>query len=202
VDIISHGLWAGAAGEWLRRRSNRTEKTVAWTVAFGVAPDLVWVVPVTAWSLFQPDPWRIVSEYIMATPGNEPQLPAMVNAVTHHAHCFMHSAIIALVATALARWLKPALLIPLTGWWLHIAIDVPTHSSDYYAVPFLYPITYEGVDGVAWTTPWLLVLNYAVLGLIYWLLIRSRKVRAISGQVSSGLIAVKDRAAESGNIGS
>ena len=200
MDIISHGLWAGAAGEWLRRGSNRTGKTVAWTVAFGVAPDLIWLVPVTAWSLFQPEPWRIVSEYIMATPANEPQLPAMVNAVTHHAHCFMHSAIIALLVTTLAWWLRPTLLIPLIGWWLHIAIDVPTHSSDYYAVPFLYPITYEGVDGVAWTTPWLLALNYAVLGLVYWLLVRSRRVRPALGQVSGGLTVVKDGAEGSGKI--
>ena len=149
---------------------------MAWTVVLGTAPDLISLLPVIAWSVVQPESWRLLSEYILATPGTEPRLPALVDTLSHHAHCIMHSAIIALVVTALAWRFKPALLVPLAGWWLHIATDVLTHSSEYYAVPFLYPITYWGVDGVAWTTPWLLVLNYGVLGLIYWMLVRSRRV--------------------------
>jgi hypothetical protein len=177
MDIVAHGLWAGAAGEWLRRRSDRSRRTVAWTVVLGTVPDLISLLPVIAWSVFQPEPWRLLSDYVMATPGAEPPLPALVDTLSHHAHCIMHSAIIALGVTVLAWRFEPALLVPLVGWWLHIATDVPTHSSDYYAVPFLYPFTYWGVDGVAWKTPWLLVSNYAALALVYyWMLVRSRRV--------------------------
>jgi hypothetical protein len=34
----------------------------------------------------------------------------------------------------------------------------------------LYPITRQGFDGVAWNTPWFIVLNYAALVATYlWL---------------------------------
>ena len=56
------------------------------------------------------------------------------------------------------------------GWWLHIAIDIPTHSAKYYAVPILYPFTNRGFDGLAWTTPWFLALNYLALAAVWiWL---------------------------------
>jgi hypothetical protein len=54
-------------------------------------------------------------------------------------------------------------------------IDVFTHSAYYYAVPVLYPFTERGFDGIAWTTPWFMVLNYAALVLVgAWALVRRR----------------------------
>jgi len=47
-------------------------------------------------------------------------------------------------------------------------IDVFTHSTDYYPSKVLYPITQRGFDGLAWNTPWFLVLNYAVLCAFGW----------------------------------
>jgi hypothetical protein len=52
---------------------------------------------------------------------------------------------------------------PLLGWWSHIVIDIFTHSADFYAAPVLYPITQRGFDGIAWNTPWFMVLNYVAL---------------------------------------
>ena len=167
MDVVAHGLWAGAAGEWIRRRTGQDGRLVGWTVAFGIAPDVVQFVPVAAWSLSLPDPAQFLSAYIFATPGNEPALPPLIHQLSHHAHCALHSIVVAGIVTALAWWLRPALLLALPGWWLHIAIDMPTHSADYYAVPFLYPFSTIAVDGVAWTSPWMLGLNYALLLLAY-----------------------------------
>ncbi len=56
------------------------------------------------------------------------------------------------------------------GWWSHIVIDVFTHSADVYPPPVRYPITLRGFDGLAWNTPWFMVVNYAALGVIgLWL---------------------------------
>ena len=170
MDIVSHGLWAGAAAELLRRQSARRAGVVAGAVVLGMAPDVVSVLPVMGWAFFQSNPFGLVYSYIAATPGNEPALPTTVTMLAHHSHCLMHSAVVALFVAWLAWWLRPSLLIPLVGWWLHIAVDIPTHSNDYYAVPFLYPFTYWGVDGIAWTTPWLLGVDYVALALVYWAL--------------------------------
>ncbi len=80
-----------------------------------------------------------------------------------------HSDLLALCVTAASwRW-RAKLGLPLAGWWSHILIDVFTHSSDYYASPVLYPLSYEGFDGLAWNTPWFMMANYAALiGLAWW----------------------------------
>jgi membrane-bound metal-dependent hydrolase YbcI (DUF457 family) len=88
----------------------------------------------------------------------------------------MHSAPVAAIVTALAWGVRRAFWLPLLGWWSHIAIDVFTHSADYYAVPVLYPFTERGFDGIAWTTPWFMVLNYVALVLVGTsLLVRRRR---------------------------
>lgn len=49
-------------------------------------------------------------------------------------------------------------------------------------MPFLYPITYWGVDGIAWTQPWLLALNYLALAGAYLWLWRRRSAKLRGGQ--------------------
>ena len=72
-----------------------------------------------------------------------------------------------LLSLLLWPWRK-MLWLPLCGWWLHIVIDVFTHSAEFYAAPVLYPITREGFDGIAWNTPWFMLLNYTALLLGWW----------------------------------
>ena len=60
-------------------------------------------------------------------------------------------------------------------WWLHIVIDVFTHSVDFYPSPVLYPFTQRGFDGLAWNTPWFMLANYVALaGVGLWLLWRRK----------------------------
>ena len=65
----------------------------------------------------------------------------------------------------------------LFGWLLHILIDIPTHSFNYYATRFLWPISDFRVDGIAWWTPWFWVSTYAALDVIYVGLWRKRSLR-------------------------
>lgn len=164
MDLLSHVSWAGAAAEALRRRDpSSSGSPVPAAMALGAAPDLGQLLPVAAWSLGQDDPLQVVRQFIAAQPGGEPAMPALVSLISHHLHCIGHSAVIAAVVAFVVWRLRGRSWIPLVGWWLHIAVDVPTHSSDFYAVPFLYPFTYWGFDGVAWTNPWVLAVNYAAL---------------------------------------
>ena len=173
MDVISHGLWAGAAGVALRRRRGGSRRVVAATVMLGILPDLLQVVPTLLYGATLPDPFAFVHSHITAVPGAEPPMPPAVHAWSHHLHCVMHSVVVAGLATLVALRAWRAALPPLVGWWLHIALDVPTHSSDYYPVPLFYPLTYWGFDGVDWTTPWVLALNYAALVAAFaWLWVR------------------------------
>lgn len=170
MDALAHALWAGAGLVALHRRRRVARTTAALTLTLAVLPDAVHMLPVAAWALGSGS-WAAWLGFALATPTTEPALPAWVALWSHHLHCVLHSAVVAGGVTALLWAVRRAFWLPLAGWWSHIVIDVFTHSADYYPVPVLYPVTYAGFDGIAWNTPWFMVLNYsalAVTGLALW----------------------------------
>jgi hypothetical protein len=179
MDILAHALWAGAGVALARRRWPVSTRTAAVTIGLAVAPDVPHLLPIVGWSAFGTGTAAAVSGYAYAIPGREPALPTTIELVSHHLHCVTHSAIIAALVTLLIWASTRRLWIPLLGWWSHIVIDVFTHSADYYPSPVLYPLTRTGFDGVAWNTPWFMVLNYAALAATYlWLWHAWRGARA------------------------
>lgn len=173
MDVLAHGLWGAAVAEVVRRERGGTRAQVALAAAVGMAPDVGQFLPVAAWFLAHGNPGAIL-EFARATPGAEPSMPGAVIATSHHLHCIFHSAPIA-ITMSLATWrLLGRLWLPIVGWWSHIALDVPTHSGEYYAVPVFYPFTYWGFDGVAWTNPWVMGIGYAALAVVYAWLWRTR----------------------------
>ena len=144
-------------------------------MALAALPDVFQMLPVLLWALLGGGTVEAIQAFAISIPGQEPVLPPLVSLISHTLHCTSHSALFAGLVTLAAWRFKPMLLIPLLGWWLHIVIDVFTHSADYYASPVLYPITERGFDGIAWITPWFMVVNYLALGLVGLLLFRSRK---------------------------
>lgn len=175
MDIVAHALWAGIGVALLRRRRPISPAVAVATVGLAAVPDVLHLLPIGFWWALGDGPWSTLWSYAVAVPGREPALPILVNALSHHLHCIMHSAIVAGVVTLLAWSLRRLVWIPLMGWWSHILIDVFTHSTDYYPSPVLYPITQRGFDGIAWNAPWFMVLNYLALGLVGIWLVRSRR---------------------------
>jgi LexA-binding, inner membrane-associated putative hydrolase len=170
VDIVAHTLWAAAGATALHRRQALTRRTVAATLVLAALPDVLQLLPVVGWWLLADGSFAALQSYAVALPGQEPGLPPGVQFWSHHLHCVMHSAPIAALVTGTLWAARRAFWTPLWGWWSHIVIDVFTHSADYYAVPVLYPFTERGFDGIAWTTPWFMALNYALLASVgLWL---------------------------------
>jgi hypothetical protein len=176
MDIVAHTLWAGVGVALLRRRRPVPALTVATTMGMAALPDVMHLLPIVFWWVFGDGTWAVVRAYASALPGQEPTLPPLVGLLSHHLHCVMHSAVVAGVVTLISWAVLRSLWIPLLGWWLHIVIDVFTHSADFYPSPVLYPFTQRGFDGVAWNLPWMLALNYATLGVAAWWVLRSSKV--------------------------
>ena len=171
MDILTHALWAGASATLARRYLPITPAVVVSTVVLALLPDVFHLLPIIGWWVFADGSFNAVWAYAIAVPGQLPVLPEMVEIWSHHLHCIAHSAIVAGVVTSLVWTVRRALWIPLLGWWSHILIDIFTHSADYFPSPVLYPITERGFDGLAWNTPWFMVVNYTVLavtGLWLW----------------------------------
>lgn len=173
--MLAHALWAGAGLTALGRRRAMTRKTVAWGVALAIVPDVVHTLPLVIAALTGAMPWHAWLTYAFAQPGGEPHMPAWVGLWSHHLHCVMHSAVVATGVTLVCRVVWGIFWLPLLGWWSHIVIDVFTHSVDYYAVPVFYPFAYWGFDGIAWTTPWFMALNYLALAMVFLILVRTRR---------------------------
>lgn len=170
MDIVAHSLWVGMGAVAAARRWPVSATQASAAVVLAALPDIAHLIPIALWVIVSDGTWPAIRSYAFATPGTEPWLPAGVQFWSHTLHCVLHSAIVAAVVTAVAwRWWRGA-LVPLVGWWAHIVIDVFTHSNEYYPSPVLYPITNRGFDGIAWTTPWFMVLNYAALAAVgLWL---------------------------------
>ncbi|MDZ4280790.1 MAG: hypothetical protein U1C04_08450 [Hydrogenophaga sp.] len=175
IDIAAHALWAGAGVVLLARHRPLPVAIGVATVALAVLPDLMHMLPVAAWTMFN----GLLAEfmtYVRALPERVQPLPESVELWSHHLHCMFHSGVIATVVT-LTVWLRTRRFwLPLAGWWSHILIDVLTHSDDFFPSPVLYPLTYRGFDGVAWNAPWFVVANYSALVIVWgWLLVTRRK---------------------------
>jgi len=176
MDILAHSMWAGAGVALLGRRMPVSRRTSATTITLAALPDVFQMLPLLVWWTLGGGTFAAVRAFAIALPGQEPILPTAVLFASHHLHCMAHSAIVASVVTLLVWRLRRALWIPLLGWWSHIVIDVFTHSADYYASPVLYPFTQRGFDGIAWNTPWFMVLNYVALVAVgLWLFLSARQ---------------------------
>jgi len=84
-----------------------------------------------------------------------------------HAYNVTHSLVV-WAATFFLLWLTtkhPPWL--LGAWLLHIVCDIPTHTESYFPTPFLWPLPTPFVDGIPWSTPWLMAVNCATMVLVY-----------------------------------
>jgi len=164
MDLVAHGLWAGIGVALARRHRPIAPRTAAATITLAVAPDLVQLLPLLG-RVFTSGEVGVLLAYASALPEREPALSPTVAFWTHHLHCVMHSGVVAAAVTLIVWAGLRSLWLPLLGWWSHIVIDVFTHSADFYPSPVLYPFTQAGFDGVAWNTPWFMVVNYVAIGL-------------------------------------
>lgn len=146
-----------------------------------VVPDLAHSLPVLAWVAAGDGTWAQGLAYAWATPSTEPVLPQWVRLWSHHLHCTTHSVLVAAAVTVVCWPWRRVMWLPLVGWWLHIVIDVFSHSTEFYPVPLFYPITQRGFGMVAWNTPWFAALNYgALVAVTIWLWLTRRKGADVS----------------------
>lgn len=174
MDILAHGLWAGAAAQVLLRRGRPVRIRAA--VAWGIAPDLAAFGPLLAVLLV-----GLVHGDLTWTQFADPESIARstrdghsVFRLTSTLYDLTHSAPIFLTAFAAAWGWGGAARWEICTWGLHILLDVPTHTRHFYPTPFLWPVSRSTVDGVSWTAPWALAVNYATLAVVWtWLMRRS-----------------------------
>jgi len=163
MDILAHGLWSGAV--------YNTSKRLWWAVFFGVAPDLfsfgLFFLQMILGIVPRPDFSRA-----------EPPDPSLVPSYIHSLYNVTHSLVIFLIVFGIIWLVRRRPFWEFGAWGLHILIDIPTHTSQFFPTPFLFPFSSFHIDGISWSAPWFMILNYASIVAIYALIIY--KKRAIS----------------------
>ena len=185
MDIFSHGLWAGAAAKAVNKSSGIVGKIkrplkVWHMVLWGVFPDLFAFTLPFIWMF-----WSVAFGGLNFSdfPRSETVEPAVrdtlpVFQIASGLYNIGHSLIVFIVIFGLAAILLRSKLrrIPweMSGWLLHILIDIPTHSYRFYPTPFLWPISEWKFNGFSWGVPWFIILNYSAIILAYWFLRRKK----------------------------
>ncbi|OHA01763.1 MAG: hypothetical protein A3C11_00195 [Candidatus Sungbacteria bacterium RIFCSPHIGHO2_02_FULL_49_12] len=162
MDIVAHALWSGAI---------YNKKRVWWAVFFGVAPDLFSFGIFTVGRLLS---GRLFSPAIVY--GDIPR-HLVVPTYVHALYDVTHSVLIWAVLFSIGWFYFQRIPWEFTAWALHIVIDIPTHSLEFFPTPFLWPLPQPFfIDGTSWATPWFLVLNYAAIAGVY-ICVYVRKLR-------------------------
>ncbi|QGU00399.1 hypothetical protein SYNTR_1805 [Candidatus Syntrophocurvum alkaliphilum] len=158
-DVISHGLWGGALFGW--------RKNYWWAFGFGVMPDILTFGPYAIYRLLSGD-----LAYGRPAIGDYPPWLFTMYDITH-------SLIIAGIIVFILFKLVPPIGYASLAWILHILMDIPSHSHDYFPTPFLYPISDFTVDGFysiyMWGVNWFLLI---IVYTFFFLQKRSQKSKA------------------------
>jgi len=80
---------------------------------------------------------------------------------------FGHSLIIFLIVFCVIYYITRSVPIVIGGWLLHILLDVPTHTTEFFPTPFLLPLNNFRFNGISWSDPIFMIMNYGLLFVIY-----------------------------------
>lgn len=178
MDTLAHGLWATAVSKSVNIRTPRTLKT-GWMALWGIVPDLFAFTPVVLWMIWQMSYNGVAfsdiprPEFMTA----DERSAIFIFRLSQFLYHIGHSMVIFLVLFVLV-WLyrryrsrrtsaypfrvgRP--YFEMTGWLLHILLDIPTHSAEFYPTLFLWPLSGFHFDGNSWGNMPFMIGNYLCL---------------------------------------
>jgi len=184
MDIFAHGLWTGVSYEALKRNSRR-RISVSLAVFWGLIPDffaftipfvyMFWNLATRGMTLGDFKSHVDIEPIAHTFPFYD-----LSNALYNISHSiFVFAAIFILVAV-----IRKRAVWEMGAWLLHIIIDIPTHSYNFFPTPFLWPVSDFRVNGFSWGTPSFMFINYSLIFLSITILFFSRH-RKNTGNVKS-----------------
>jgi hypothetical protein len=184
MDVLAHGLWTAFAGSQANKKLKK-KINLFWLAAFGIAPDVLSFAPlfvVMAIQIltgnFHPSDFYHADDLEPAPPDTLP-----IFTLTHLLYSIFHSAVIFAIVFLIVYLITRRWQLFMLGWLLHILIDIPTHSYQFYPTPVLWPFSKWEFNGLSWATPWFMVLNYSVIFLIFIFYWRKGKSRVSEKKV-------------------
>jgi len=181
MDIFSHGLWVGAAAKGINIK-NKKPIRVWLAAAFGVFPDL--------FAFTIPFAWMIGSQIFDFIPTVQPIRPGypqvtdnysiLLSDIAHNLYNISHSLFIFFLVFGLIWFFRKKPLWEMGGWIIHIIMDIPSHTLDFYPTPFLWPFSDFMINGTRWGTKEFMIGNYGALIIVYGIIyfLKAKKVKS------------------------
>lgn len=159
MDILAHGLWTHAIHRGVATAKNikLTKRNIWIAIFFGLAPDLFSFGPYFIQEIV------FHGRQLFGGPPN----PALIPTYVYYSYNFTHS-IVVFLAVFLLLWTvfrKPYWLM--FGWGLHILFDIFSHDVNFFPTPFLFPVSNFKFDGISWSNPAFMAVNYSLLIMFY-----------------------------------
>lgn len=151
MDTFSHGLY----GSVFFGRMSRKSFWLAFL--FGVAPDVL---------VFGP---RFVQAFFGRVPGFRAGEPPPIESIPDYiftGYNITHSLVVFAVVFGILWLIRRKPCYELLAWPLHILLDIPTHSSEFFPTPFLWPFAAFRVDGVPWSHPYIFIPNVIIVSVL------------------------------------
>lgn len=167
MDILAHGLWAIIAAKAANKKLQAAHAAAmpqlnVWRTAFwGIFPDLFAFTPIFVWILFQKISGNNLPPF---SPSNANAYEnTAIGQFTHTLYHISHSIIAFAVVTGVVFLITRRIPWEMSGWLLHILIDIPTHSQAFFPTPIFWPVSGFTFNGFNWAATWFMILNYSAI---------------------------------------
>ena len=178
MDILSHALWAGAAAKAVNKKLDK-KLNPYFAGIFGALPDAfsfgLPMLVIFLSIIFGAATWADIPTAYKLEPFSSGHFVRIFNSIST-LYDISHSVPVFFVVFGAVWFLAKRPVWEMCGWLLHILMDVPTHSYQFYPTPVFWPVWDWKFDGFSWGTPLFMILNYSALIAVYFLL-RKRKSR-------------------------
>jgi len=180
MDIMAHGLWTGALYSVINSKRKAKERIkILPAVLWGIFPDVFAFTIPFAYMLFGLLFGFVKLSQFPNPSSVEPLSPALhaIFSLTSNLYSFSHSLIIFFAVIAIIYFITRKVYWSMGGWLLHILIDIPSHSYSFYPTPIFWPLSGWKFNGISWSNPWFMVINYLALVIVYIWLWRTHKLK-------------------------
>ena len=158
MDTLSHALW-GKGFFGYRGRPY-------WSLFFGALPDMFSFGLYYLMNLFlNPSSFKL----------GKPELNEIPNYV-FSLYDITHSIIIAFMFIVIVYFfVNKNFAFAMLSWPLHIILDFPFHTADFFPTPILWPFIDVQFDGISWSKPYIWFSNIAGIVMLYIYRHKSKK---------------------------
>ena len=150
MDTVSHALWGKGVFGY---RGNPY-----WSLFFGALPDLF------SFGIYFLFNLLLNSSNVKFEKPALDQLPGWL----FNLYDISHSLLIASIFITLVYFfINKNFAFAMLAWPLHIMLDFPFHTADFFPTPILWPIVNVRFDGIPWSDPYIWFSNIGGLIILY-----------------------------------